>query len=175
MLGYKLEYLERVSPPLVQSYYDEFVRNGEECNVLWKLSYMDAFEFADECKADMSTRYFCFLLPNGTLAGIARITPNPNYIENGRMGYAIRPSERGKGYAPIMLRLIQDYCEKIKLYEVTACIDVNNEKSLAAFRKAGWVPTLTTFIWKGGRVAQEWIPKCFSSHKNNTTTADPTA
>lgn len=175
MLEYKLLDLNEVSPALIRDYYDEFTDSGEECSVLWKLSYLDPFEFAEECKKDRGTLYLCFFLPSGRLGGIARITPNPNHIENGRMGYALRPTERGKGYAPIMLNLIQVYCEHYAINNVTACVDRRNLASRNALEKAGWIETGNVYAWTQKRLALEYVPKIFRDYSYKPTTADLSA
>lgn len=175
MLEYKLLDLTEISPALVRGYYDEFIDSGEECSVLWKLSYLDPFEFAQECQKDLSTRYLCFMLPSGVLGGIARITPNPNHIENGRMGYALRPTERGKGYAPVMLNMIQVYCEHQGIDNVTACVDRRNLASRNALEKAGWIETGNVYAWTEKRLALEYVPKIFRDYAYHRPTADHTA
>ncbi len=124
----------------IVDYLEEFRDAGETCNVLWQLEDMTATEWKDEIEEDRSTEYVAFLVDN-MLTGIGRITPRPKHIANGKVGFAIRPCERGKRYASIFLQMIRNLCNRMGLEEVTACVDERNERSLKAFRAAGWVET----------------------------------
>lgn len=157
MIRYELQLAWKVNPGLIQEFFDEFERFGEYCNVLWHLYDVGVAQWVQDAASDQKTFYLCFFV-NDRLVGMARVTPQPNHIENGRVGYAIRPTCRGNLYAPTMLRLIEDYCKWIALREVTACIDSSNIKSIKAFDRAGWQATGNVYKWTGNRLAIEVAP-----------------
>ena len=142
-------------------YREEFIDNGEDCYVLWLLKEMEIGEWKENARKDRRTRYVGMYV-DAMLVGIGRITLRLNNEASGKIGYAIRPSERGKGYAQQMIKMMTDACDVIGVPEPTACVDEGNEKSIRAFRKAGWEPSGRVFDWKpnpGPRKAIEYVPK----------------
>ena len=142
----------------VQEYLVEFLSNNEQCNVLWMMKPDNVKEWLDSnlhSDAPNRSKYYSFVV-TGRIVGICRITEKPTYAANGQFGYAIRPSERGKGYASEMIRSITNDIAKKRL---TACVSENNVKSLKAFAKAGWVPSGITYTWINGETAIEFVPK----------------
>ena len=127
-------------------YWREFLNRGETENVLWELAGTDVYEYYERQAADTRTRRFGFYV-NSELIGMARISFRVNHEANGKIGYSIRPSKRGKLYAPTLLRLVEEYCLLNGVKPVTACVDVRNEASIKAFRKAGFVETGRVFDW----------------------------
>jgi len=158
MMRYELRLAWRVYPGIIQDFFDEFVRTGEYCNVLWHLYDVGVEQWVKDVETDQKTFHLCFMV-NERMVGVARVTPNPNHIENGKVGYAIRPTCRGNLYAPTMIRLIEDYCKMIGLDDVTACVYPGNTKSLMAFERAGWKETGNIHKWTGNRLAIEFSPK----------------
>lgn len=140
----------------IYDYYNEFIENEESCDVLWRLNEISFDEWMKE--EEGKTVRFGFYV-DGRLVGIGRVTPKPNYEANGKVGYGIRPSERGKLYAPTMIRLIEEYCNSLGIERITACVDVDNLKSIKAFARAGWLPTGVRYKWTEGRTAIELSPR----------------
>ena len=58
-------------------------------------------------------------------------------IEGGHIGYAIRPSERRKGYGTQQLRLMLDECRKLKYEQVLITCDFDNIASQKIIEKNG--------------------------------------
>lgn len=55
----------------------------------------------------------------------------------GNVGYSVRPSERRKGYATEMLRLILEYARKSGLKEIRLSVERNNLPSVRTILKNG--------------------------------------
>lgn len=158
MFKYELRLCRYIPRIAIEEYFEEFDRFGEYCNVLWRLYEITAEQWLNEIYSDNKTMYVGFCV-NEKLVGMARVTPHPNHIENGKVGYAIRPTCRGKLLAPTMIRLIEDFCNWIGINEITACVEAGNVKSLKAFDRAGWEATGNVYHWTGDRLAIEVSPK----------------
>ena len=135
-----------IPPGETRGYWQEFIDYGETENVLWELASMDIREYYERQIEDERNRRFGFRL-NGTLVGMARISSRINYEANGKVGYSIRPSMRGRNYAVALLRLVAEYCLLNSIKPVTVCVDIRNEASLKALRRAGFVETGRVFDW----------------------------
>jgi len=62
--------------------------------------------------------------------------PYKGYVQvHGHIGYGIRPSERGKGYATTMLQLALDYCKTIGLEKILLTCDKSNVASAKTIQK----------------------------------------
>lgn len=147
-------------------YNEEFHAAGEDCYVLWLLEGHDVHKWKAEISKDRRTRYIAFLVC-GKLVGIGRITLRINNVASGNIGYGIRPSKRGRGFAHVMIHMMTQACYDLGLERPTACIDVVNEKSVRAFASAGWIPSGIVYDWKpnpGPRKAVEYVPK---THHNS--------
>jgi predicted acetyltransferase len=57
----------------------------------------------------------------------------------GHIGYELRPSERGKGYGTLILRLGLDWARKIGLKRALLTTDVTNERSIRVIKANGGV------------------------------------
>lgn len=132
---------------LIDEYRREFLENGEECSVLWRLSDICVSDWIDEISSDRSTMYFAFFV-NGVLAGVCRVTPNPKHEANGMLGYAIRPSMRGRHLGTIMVSAVCSECMKIGVYPLTACVDYRNVCSIRTLERAGFHRTCRIFNWR---------------------------
>ena len=69
----------------------------------------------------------------------------------------MRPSFRNKGYAVVMLRMMEEFCVSLGMDRITACVEAGNAPSVAALQKAGYVCTGTIYDWIGGRKAIEMV------------------
>ncbi|MCH5348251.1 MAG: GNAT family N-acetyltransferase [Oscillospiraceae bacterium] len=58
---------------------------------------------------------------------------------NGQIGYSIRPSERGKGYATQMLSLLLKEAERFGYEKVLVCCNKTNVQSAKVIQKCGGV------------------------------------
>lgn len=130
----------------IRNYYDEFDKHGEFANVLWEIGQTSACVWKAKISCQKETLYGAFLVDD-RLVGVCRITKKPRNAANGKMGYSIRPAERGKGYAQIFLRQIAEAGRRYEVEGMTACVDERNERSIKALEAAGWKRTGTVYDW----------------------------
>ena len=159
-MKYELIPCSRLEPEELIEFLAEAREHQEECNPLWLAERIGIHgwlrEIGDSGKTEHE-HYLAFTV-EGRLAGVCRVTRHPNHIENGQVGIYIRPGMRGKMYAPVFIRMVQDSCREIGLMAPTACCDIMNRRAIAAFRRAGWIPTTKHYNWTGGRTAIELVP-----------------
>jgi len=75
----------------------------------------------------------------------------------GHIGYGVRPSERRKGYAAVMLFLALEKCRELDIKKVLVSCDKNNIGSSKTIIKNGGVLE-NEFIEEGGNIVQQyWI------------------
>lgn len=149
---------------LAEEEITEFVREGvgfgEEINVLWQLEEMSVSEWKYWMEENHGTEYAAFLVEDW-LAGVCRATRKPNYDANGKLGIYMRPNARGRGFGSIMIEMATEWCRRLEIERLTACVDRTNERSLKAFRKARWQPTGVEYVWnpvENPRIAIELSP-----------------
>ena len=76
----------------------------------------------------------------------------------GHVGYGVRPSERGKGYATRMLVMALDKARQLGLKRVLITCDKDNLASARVIQKNGGVLGSESYSPQGGRVTQRyWI------------------
>ena len=133
----------------------EFKKNGESCNVLYMLENMEADEFMLKAREDPNTHIFAFVerimlmgrpVPDWPL-GVGRVTENPNHAENGNVGFALRPTARGKWLSQPLIALLEEKSRDLFIENPTACADLKNHRSLRALLNAGWIPTGKIYDW----------------------------
>ena len=131
----------------------EFIDNGEQTiNGSELLDQMDSYDEWLKSVSDNTSQetvnpswvvtdtYFAFDESN-RLVGIIDLRHNLNdFLKDfGNSGYSVRPSERRKGYATEMLRLIIERAAEIGLGKLQLSVERTNEPSVKTIRKNGGV------------------------------------
>lgn len=129
-----------VSTGETEDYWNEFIAHGEKDNVLWELESIDVESYYRLQKADERTKRFGFFI-DGEMVGMLRVSSAINHEASGKIGYSIRPTQRGKRYSILLLRMAAEYCNRKAIESVTACVDVRNTASIHALRSSGFVET----------------------------------
>ncbi len=87
-----------------------------------------------------ATRFFGVRESDGKIVGLIVVRHYLNDVlrqYGGHIGYSIRPSERRKGYAGEMLRLVFDFCRELGLDQIMISCKSENEASRRTILGAG--------------------------------------
>lgn len=91
----------------------------------------------------VATTFFAFRLSDGKLLGMIDVRHNlavPFLKEyGGHIGYAVRPTERRKGYGVRMLRLALDYCRALGIQAARLGCYSDNIPSIRTIERCGGV------------------------------------
>lgn len=144
-----LEKPEKVHEAQVMAFRDEMQRNCEGfygCSGLNNVANYDEWLDFEGRSAHLgwspSTTYLGVRACDGLLIGIIdlRHELSGHLLKyNGQIGYSIRPSERGKGYAAQMLALVLMEAEKFGYRKVLVCCNKANVQSAKVIQKCGGV------------------------------------
>lgn len=132
----------------VKEYLEEHILNGE--NSLHGDSCLDSAEGYDQWLEKInddlnreihSIIFFAIRKSDRKLIGTINVRyPYQGYVQvHGHIGYGIRPSERRKGYATMMLEIALEYCEKIGLKKILLTCDKSNIASAKTIIKCSGV------------------------------------
>ncbi|WP_040948804.1 GNAT family N-acetyltransferase [Gorillibacterium massiliense] len=77
--------------------------------------------------------------------------------EGGHIGYGIRPSERGKGYAAKMLALALERCRELGIEKALVVCDASNTASECTILKNGGIADADFIEEDGNVVKRYWI------------------
>lgn len=75
----------------------------------------------------------------------------------GHIGYSVRPSMRGKGYATLMLALALERCASLGIHEVLVTCNVDNPASARVIEKNGGELENIVENSKGEKFRRYWI------------------
>ena len=95
-----------------------------------------------------ATQFICVRESDNKLVGVIQVRHYFNdYLEKfgGHIGYSVRPSERRKGYATEMLKLILPYCKDLGLDKVLITCLEDNEGSRKVIKNNGGVYESTVY------------------------------
>ncbi|MCL1877394.1 MAG: GNAT family N-acetyltransferase [Defluviitaleaceae bacterium] len=150
----------------VSEYLREHIDFGE--NSLHGDSYLDEAESYDEWLMNInkalhgeipSVIFFAVRKIDGKMLGTINVRhPYKGYVQiHGHIGYGVRPSERGKGYATSMLKLALDYCKDIGLEKVLLTCDKSNVASAKTITKCLGVFESESLQPDGRTLQRYWI------------------
>ena len=125
----------------IMAYRQEFLDAGDSmdgCGPLRK--FEDASEYVKICEAYEdpetvpshlvpATQFLFIRKADDRLVGMIQVRHSMNeYLEKyaGHIGYSVRPSDRKKGYAKAMLKMVLPFCNTLGLHKIMiSCIDGN--------------------------------------------------
>lgn len=133
----------------VMSYKEEMLQNGDSfdgCSGLKEVkTYAEWLDFEERDKAKGFVPSDVFLAVRQEDNSVVGIMDFRHYLTEsllkygGHIGYSVRPSERRKGYASEMLRLVLDVCREFGETKILVTCDKDNEASRRTILKNGGV------------------------------------
>ncbi len=115
----------------------------------------------ETCPPDLVPANMYFLLDDDKLIGMIQIRHSLNdYLFNfgGHIGYGVRPSKRGKGYAKLMLKLALDKCKNLKIDKVLITCDKDNPASAKTILANGGI--LENEVSEKDKIVQRYWINC---------------
>lgn len=140
---------EKAHEAQVMAFREEMQKNGEGfygCSGLNNAANYDEWLDFEGRSARLgwspSTTYLGVRVCDGLLIGIIDLRHELSGLllkYNGQIGYSVRPSERGKGYAAQMLALVLKEAENFGYRKVLVCCNKENVRSAKVIKKCGGV------------------------------------
>ena len=132
---------------------DSFLDEAKDYN-LWLTQINEALQVEIP-----SIIFFAIRKSDNKMIGTINIRhPYEGYVKiHGHIGYGVRPTERGKGYATAMLKLALEYCKTIGLEQVLLTCDDTNTASAKTITKCGGVFECKSQQPEGYTLQRYWI------------------
>lgn len=116
----------------VMKYVDKGVLSKQAADALWHKLTKEFYP------AGIKTIWAVVDKEDGRFVANASIRPRPEQKHETEIGYMLMPDEWGKGYATeIAKRLVTFGFEELKLKQVFATVDIENENSIKVLEKCG--------------------------------------
>lgn len=158
----------------VMQYKEEMLQNGDSFDGCAGLEEVQSFEEWIEFERRLKEKYKESYVPSEVFLAVRKKDnlvvgiidfrhPLSDFLFHfgGNIGYCIRPSERRKGYAGEMLKLILPVCREFGENRILVTCDKENEASRRTIIKNGGVleneVTDTTGLSKSGIIQRYWI------------------
>lgn len=156
----------------IRSYREEFMQTGDSMDGTGALFCLETPEvWLDHtvmCSKRESvpenwvvaTQFICVREEDQRIVGMIQVRHYFNeFLEKfgGNIGYGVRPSERGKGYAGDMLAQVLPYCREIGLERVLVTCKKENEASRRTILKNGGKYESTADAGEGTILERYWI------------------
>lgn len=148
-----------VSPSLkyekeLNDFKEEVLKSGSNdmfagCGDLGKMAVPEFIEYSkllskkETCPKDKvpSDYYLMIRTEDACLVGMIDLRHHIDHpilrVWGGHIGYSIRPSEQGKGYAPLMLKLDLEKAKELGLNKVLVTCSRNNQRSMKTIISCG--------------------------------------
>jgi predicted acetyltransferase len=125
------------------------------------VALLDAWSRGERLEPNWVPATTWFLTDHGRLLAVAnlrhRLTPELRNC-GGHVGYAVRPSERGKGYATELLEAVKGEARRMGLNRLLVTCAPDNPASARVIEKCGGRYEDVTFYARAGRsVCRYWI------------------
>lgn len=128
----KTEFVELLTDPTVMRYVDKGPLSSTQAESLWRKLILGFYPNG------IDTIWAVFAKEDGRYVGNASLRPRPERQKDWEVGYYLRPTEWGKGFATeIATRVVRYGFEVAGLDEIYATVDKENLSSIHVLEKCG--------------------------------------